>query len=49
MTNILKYSRRQTTEVHVGNVVIGGNNPIRIQSMANTDTNDIEASSICKN
>lgn len=44
MTNILKYSRRQTTEVHVGNVVIGGNNPIRIQSMANTDTNDIEAS-----
>ncbi|MBR6112024.1 MAG: (E)-4-hydroxy-3-methylbut-2-enyl-diphosphate synthase [Paludibacteraceae bacterium] len=44
MTNILKYSRRQTTEVHVGKVVIGGNNPIRIQSMANTDTNDIEAS-----
>lgn len=44
MTNILKYSRRQTTEVHVGNVIIGGNNPIRLQSMANTDTNDIEAS-----
>jgi (E)-4-hydroxy-3-methylbut-2-enyl-diphosphate synthase len=28
----------------VGNIEIGGNNPIRIQSMATTDTNDTEAS-----
>ena len=36
--------RRKTTETHVGNIAIGGNNPIRIQSMATTDTNDTEAS-----
>lgn len=36
--------RRQTKEIQVGNIRIGGNNPIRIQTMANTDTNDIEAS-----
>ena len=36
--------RRQTKEIQVGNLRIGGNNPIRIQTMANTDTNDIEAS-----
>jgi (E)-4-hydroxy-3-methylbut-2-enyl-diphosphate synthase len=28
----------------VGNIAIGGNNPIRIQSMATTDTNDTEGS-----
>ena len=37
-------NRRQTKEICVGNLRIGGNNPIRIQTMANTDTNDIEAS-----
>ena len=36
--------RRKTTETHVGNIAIGGDNPIRIQSMATTDTNDTEAS-----
>lgn len=36
--------RRKTTTVHVGNIAIGGDNPIRIQSMATTDTNDTEAS-----
>ncbi len=30
-------------EVTVGNCVIGGNNPIVIQSMTNTNTNDIDA------
>ena len=30
-------------EVSVGNVKIGGNNPISIQSMTNTDTRDVEA------
>lgn len=38
------YQRRETIAVKVGNTEIGGNNPIRIQSMANTDTNDTEAS-----
>ncbi len=37
-------TRRQTKEIQVGDLRIGGNNPIRIQTMANTDTNDIEAS-----
>lgn len=36
--------RRRTSVTHVGNVAIGGDNPIRIQSMATTDTNDTEAS-----
>ncbi len=34
--------RRLTTVAHVGNIAIGGNNPIRIQSMATVDTNDTE-------
>ena len=36
--------RRQTTIAHVGNIAIGGDNPIRIQSMATSDTNDTEGS-----
>ena len=36
--------RRKTTITHIGNIAIGGDNPIRIQSMATTDTNDTEAS-----
>ena len=38
------YTRRKSTETRVGNIGIGGNNPIRIQSMATTDTNDTTAS-----
>ena len=34
--------RRKTTIAHVGNIAIGGDNPIRIQSMATVDTNDTE-------
>lgn len=40
----MKYIRRNTTPAHVGNIVIGGGQPIVIQSMTNVDTNDIEAS-----
>ena len=36
--------RRVTSATRVGNIAIGGDNPIRIQSMATTDTNDTEAS-----
>jgi len=38
------YLRRPTTECHVADVTIGGDNPIRLQSMTNTNTNDVEAS-----
>src|SRR5437667_5753428 len=38
------YHRRQTREVKVGNVGIGGDNPIRVQSMITCDTMDTEAS-----
>ena len=38
------YNRRLSSIAHVGNIEIGGDNPIRIQSMATTDTNDTEAS-----
>ena len=36
--------RRISSVAHVGNIEIGGRNPIRIQSMATTDTNDTEGS-----
>lgn len=35
--------REHTKTVSIGNVVIGGGNPIRIQSMTNTRTEDVEA------
>ena len=35
--------RRRTREVRVGEVGIGGSNPIRIQSMTTTDTRDTQA------
>lgn len=36
--NLFQYNRLKTTSVKVGNIEIGGNNPIRIQSMTNTNT-----------
>ena len=38
------YQRRKSSVAHVGKIAIGGDNPIRIQSMATTDTNDTEGS-----
>lgn len=35
--------RRRTVEVKVGSVGIGGANPVRVQSMTTSDTQDIEA------
>ena len=35
--------REHTKEVRIGNRVIGGGNPILIQSMTNTKTEDVEA------
>ena len=36
----MSYKRRLSREVTVGNVKIGGNNPISVQSMTTTDTRD---------
>lgn len=44
MNNELTYLRRTTTTTTVGNLQIGSEYPIRIQTMANTSTNDIEGS-----
>ncbi len=38
--SLTEYSRFVTREVHIGDVPLGGNNPIRIQSMTTTDTMD---------
>ncbi|PIR67192.1 4-hydroxy-3-methylbut-2-en-1-yl diphosphate synthase [bacterium CG_4_10_14_0_2_um_filter_33_32] len=35
-----KIKKNQTKVVKIGNVTIGGNNPVAVQSMANTDTRD---------
>lgn len=43
MTDLFNYHRRASSEVHVGALDMGGDNPIRIQSMTTTDTNDTEA------
>src|ERR671936_234013 len=36
------YQRRKTREVQIGNVAVGGTQPIRVQSMTTTRTQDIE-------
>ncbi|MBC8054432.1 MAG: (E)-4-hydroxy-3-methylbut-2-enyl-diphosphate synthase [Sphingobacteriaceae bacterium] len=38
--SLTEYSRFITREVAIGNIPVGGNNPIRIQSMTTTDTMD---------
>jgi (E)-4-hydroxy-3-methylbut-2-enyl-diphosphate synthase len=38
-----KYSRRYSVPVKVGSVIMGGNHPIVVQSMTNTDTADADA------
>ena len=37
------YRRRRTRVVMVGDVAVGGDNPIRVQSMTTTRTQDVEA------
>jgi (E)-4-hydroxy-3-methylbut-2-enyl-diphosphate synthase len=41
--SLTEYSRFLTREVKIGSLGIGGNNPIRLQSMTTTDTMDTEA------
>ena len=41
--DLFNYFRRETSEVNIGAVPLGGPNPIRIQSMTNTSTMDTES------
>ena len=43
MTDLFNYRRRSSSPVQVGDLQIGGDAPIRIQSMTTTNTNDTEA------
>ena len=38
--SLTEYSRFNTREVNIGSIPLGGDNPIRIQSMTTTDTMD---------
>lgn len=38
--SLVSYSRRRTREVNIGGIPVGGDNPIRIQSMTTVDTMD---------
>lgn len=40
----MAYARRKSHEITVGNIRLGGDNPIRVQSMTNTSTMDTDAS-----
>jgi (E)-4-hydroxy-3-methylbut-2-enyl-diphosphate synthase len=40
--SLTNYNRNQTIEVQIGSTPIGDKHPIRLQSMTNTDTSDIE-------
>jgi len=37
------YERRKSKKINIGNVEVGGNAPISVQSMCNTDTRDVKA------
>ena len=41
--SLTQYSRYKTREVYIGDIPLGGNNPIRIQSMTTTDTMNTQA------
>lgn len=42
--DMFNYKRRQSSVTRIGNTPLGGDNPIRIQSMTSTNTNDTENS-----
>jgi len=43
MKQIHKINRRLSKQIFVGNVAIGGDSPISVQSMTNTDTCDVDS------
>ncbi|MDD2326856.1 MAG: 4-hydroxy-3-methylbut-2-en-1-yl diphosphate synthase [bacterium] len=42
--DFFNYRRRSTVDVPVGSVIMGGNHPVVVQTMTNTDTRDTEGS-----
>ncbi len=42
--DFFNYHRRPTIDVHVGNITMGGNHPVVVQTMTNTNTLDTEGS-----
>ncbi|MDP7106511.1 MAG: flavodoxin-dependent (E)-4-hydroxy-3-methylbut-2-enyl-diphosphate synthase, partial [Roseibacillus sp.] len=42
-SDLFRYQRRSSREVMVGKIGVGGENPIRIQSMITADTRDTGA------
>ena len=44
MNDIFNYHRRATVDVNVGGVMLGSKHSVKVQSMTNTNTDDIEAS-----
>ncbi len=42
--DFFNYKRRPTIDVHVGNIIMGGNYPVVVQTMTNTNTLDTEGS-----
>lgn len=42
--DLFNYSRRLSSETIIGTTPLGAQHPIRVQSMTNTDTNNVEAS-----
>jgi (E)-4-hydroxy-3-methylbut-2-enyl-diphosphate synthase len=43
LVRLYSWQRRKSVEVNIGGVKIGGDNPIMVQSMTNTDTEDVTA------
>ena len=43
MIDLFNYRRREASPVQVGDIQLGGDAPIRVQSMTTTNTNDTEA------
>ena len=39
----LSEERKKTRQIHVGDIPIGGNAPVAVQSMTNTDTRDVSS------
>ena len=44
MIDLFNFERRKTSVTHVGALNIGGENPVRVQSMTTTSTDDTEGS-----
>lgn len=41
--SLIKYNRRASRVVYIGNIPVGGENPVVVQTMTDTDTGDVEA------